>query len=314
MTDKHCLNVILNDKKYLPKLNINRIKRLERYIYSYAVAREGWQMAENIVENICNAKNVNFHDPKFPFIDLIVKTSKDFAENKELLNVKSSRQNTIRSAMHSSLRGENPSQKFLTSQINYILRSTNTVRAGDIARGSYIVKKALKYRKNRNFEKTLKEEILKEYNKAHSTSLKKFNNIPSLLEKVSLCFLFNPRSYQNDTDLTTYCSIDIHKTSAKTFSNVFKRTLKHWRSNNYSIADLVFYAFSQKKNFDYVFKLSTILTHDDVAQIQNIYGLNGKMSNIKNDLINNIRDLGNMKHLKRLNNLTLNITKEKSGD
>lgn len=302
MANNYSLNVIINDKKHIPKLNINRLKRLERYIYSYAVAREGWQMAENIVENICNAKNVNFHDPKFPFIDLIVKSKKHFANNNELLNVKSSRQSTIRSAIYSSLRGKSPQQKFLTSQINYILRSTNTVRAGDVMKGSFIVKKALK---SLDFEKTLKDEILKEYNKAHQTALKRFNHIPTLLEKVSLCFLFNPRSYQNDSDLTTYCSIEIHKTVAQTFSTIFKRTLKNWKKQ--SIADLVFYAFKQKKTFDYVFKLSTVLSNDDVAQIQNIYGLNGKMSDIKNDLINQIRDLGNMTHLENLNEITKSI-------
>ena len=304
MANKHSLNIILNDKKYLPKLSINRLKRLERYIYSYAVAREGWQMAENIIENVCDAKNVNFHDPKFPFVDLIVKKENYFTTNNELLNVKSSRQKTIRSAIYSSLRGKNPSQKFLTSQINYILRSTNTVRAGDVMKGSYIVKKALK---SSNFQKVLKNEILKEYNKNHQTVLKKFNQIPTLSEKVSLCFLFNPTSYQNDSDLTTYCSIDLYKTKALTFSTVFKRTLNRWKKKNVSIADLVFYSFNQKKRFDYVFKLSTILTHDDVAQIQNIYGLNGEMSDIKNDLINQIRDLGNMKHLKNLNKITKNI-------
>lgn len=289
------LNIILNNEKFKSRLEDNRSKRLGRYIFSYVVEREGWQMAENIVENFLNAKNVNFHDPKFPFIDLIVKNNNILSTKNDLLNVKSSRQKTLRSGILSSLRGKNPKLKFLISQINYILRSTNTKRAGDVMIGSKIVKSVLR---SKNFNNDLKSRILLEYNKAHGVMIKSFNKIPTLNEKVSICFIYNPTYTLTKEGVD--CSIDFEKTNAKSFRNIFDRTLKKCFDKNTNIADLVFYVFLEKEEFRYHFKMSTSLDNKDVNKIRKIYGLNGSMSNLKNDVINQIRDMGNIKNLKKL--------------
>jgi hypothetical protein len=290
------LNITLNNEKFNYKLEKNRSKRLQRYVYNYVVERVGWQMAENIIENLFDAKNVNFHDPKFPFIDLIVKRNNKVCTKNDLLNIKSSRQKTLRSAIYSSLRGKNPKIKFLVSQINYILRSTNTRRAGDQMIGSKIVKSVLK---SKNIITDLKATILYQYNLAHDTDLKNFNDIPTLQEKVSMCFVYNPTYvlFQNEI----VCQLDIAKTYAKTFKHLFNRTITKCFDENYSIADLVFYVFQEKNDqFSQEFRISTFYDKKDIEKITKIYGLKGTMSNLKNDLINQIRDMGNVRELRQL--------------
>ena len=291
------LNITLNGDKYVTRLENNRLKRLSRYIFCYVVEREGWLMAENIVENFLNSKNVNFHDPKFPFVDLIVKTDTKLGRRDDLLNVKSSRKNTLRAAILSSLRGKNPKQKFLVSQINYILRSTNTKRAGDVMIGSKIVK-SLKARNFKDFKKNLKARILREYNKAHGADIKYFNQIPTLNESVSMCFIYNPVHTCSKNRLD--CSLNFEKTEGKTFRNLFDRTLSKCFDKEYNIADLVFYVFDEHEKFKQTFVMHTTLDDNDVKKIRKIYGLNGSMSNLKNDVINQVRDMGNVKKLKLL--------------
>ena len=46
--------------------------------------------------------------------------------------------------------------------------------------------------------------------------------------------------------------------------------------------------------------METTLDDNDVKKIRKIYGLNGSMSNLKNDVINQVRDMGNVKKLKQL--------------
>ena len=291
------LNITLNGDNYASRLENNRKKRLSRYIFSYVVEREGWLMAENIVENFLNSKNVNFHDPKFPFVDLIVKTDTKLGKKDDLLNVKSSRKNTLRAAILSSLRGKNPKQKFLVSQINYILRSTNTKRAGDVMIGSKIVK-SLKIKSFKDFKKNLKVRILCEYNRAHNADIKSFNAIPTLNEKVSMCFIYNP--VHNYTFDKLDCSLRFEKTDGKTFGDLFDRTLDKCFDKTYNVADLVFYVFDEHEKFNKRFLMETTLDDNDVKKIRKIYGLNGSMSNLKNDVINQVRDMGNVKKLKQL--------------
>lgn len=288
------LTITLNNEKYNAKLTNSRQKRLSRYIYNYVVGREGWQMAENIVENLFDAKNVNFHDPKFPFIDLIVKRNVKQNSKNDLLNVKSSRQSSLKSAIGASLRGKDPKIKFFVSLINYILRSTNTTKAGDVMLGSKIVKSLSKS----HFNDRLKNKILKQYNKTHGTFLTNFYDIPTLQENVSMCFVHNP--IQRKVINLTHCSIQVSKTKTQTFKDLFDRTLL-LHKKKISTSEMLLKVFDEGDDFSNRYVLSTFFDDLDVKKINMVFGLNGKMSDLKNDVINQIRDLGSVKELQELN-------------
>lgn len=281
------LSITLNNKKFKTNLSNSRSKRLSRYIYNYVISRDGWQMAENIIENMFNARNVNFHDPKFPFIDLIVK------KNNDLLNVKSSRQKTLKTAIYSSLRGKNPKIKFLTSLINYILRSTNSVKAGDVMIGFKIIKSLT----SQNFDQHLKDTLLNVYNQTHNTNLKNFYKIPTLKENVSLCFVYNPTYL--DLNKTLFCSLTVSKTKNQTLKNLFDKTLIDIKKN-INIYDMIFHVFNERSDFSNKYILRTYFDTKDIKRINKVFGLYGQMSNLKNDVINQIRDMGNIEDLRKL--------------
>lgn len=282
------LSITLNNKKLKTNLSNSRSKRLSRYIYNYVISRDGWQMAENVIENMFNARNVNFHDPKFPFIDLIVK------KNNDLLNVKSSRQKTLKSAIYSSLRGKNPKIKFLTSLINYIMRSTNSVKAGDVMIGSKIIKSLA----TQNFDQNLKDFLLNTYNQTHNTNLKNFYRIPTLKENVSLCFVYNPTHL--NLNETLFCSLTVSKTKNQTLKELFDKTLTDIKEKNINIYDMIFHIFDERCDFSNRYILRTHFDTKDVKRINKVFGLYGQMSNLKNDVINQIRDMGGIEDLRKL--------------